>query len=130
MGGEQSGNGDKYRMQPFLETRLQRERERGAGSGESLHRLRPVFARFLKTDRAFPIKGATRVACTPGVTIGYRDTPRKTSAGRPCSVAHRLFTLAPLRGNDRPSIERAFHPPRRENRTDERVISRLSPFFP
>lgn len=120
-------------MRPFLETRLrererqrqaekerERDRQRGRGSGESLHRLRPVFARFLKTDRAFPIKGATRVACTPGVTIGYRDTPRKTIAGRPCSVAHRLFTLAPLRGNDRPSIERAFHPPRYENRADQR----------
>lgn len=106
----------------------ERDRQRGRGSGESLHRLRPVFARFLKTDRAFPIKGATRVACTPGVTIGYRDTPRKTIAGRPCSVAHRLFTLAPLRGNDRPSIERAFHPPRYENRADQRrnLVSILS----
>lgn len=128
-------------MRPFLETRLrererqrqaekerERDRQRGRGSGESLHRLRPVFARFLKTDRAFPIKGATRVACTPGVTIGYRDTPRKTIAGRPCSVAHRLFTLAPLRGNDRPSIERAFHPPRYENRADQRrnLVSILS----
>lgn len=103
-----------------MQRKRERDRQRGRGSGESLHRLRPVFARFLKTDRAFPIKGATRVACTPGVTIGYRDTPRKTIAGRPCSVAHRLFTLAPLRGNDRPSIERAFHPPRYENRADQR----------
>lgn len=53
-----------------------------------------------------------------------KNISRPAMLSRPPSIY--IGTVA---GN-RPSIERAFHPPRRENRTDERVISRLSPSFP
>lgn len=49
MGGEQSGNGDKYRMQPFLETRLQREREReGQGAANRCTACAPFLLDFSK----------------------------------------------------------------------------------
>lgn len=65
----------------------------------------PRFCSISQNRSTVPDQGATRVACTPGVTIGYRDTPRKT---QPPAMLSRppLFTLAPLRGTiDRSLLE-------------------------
>lgn len=52
---------------------------RGADrAGGSVAPAVPRFCSISQNRSSVPDQGATRVACTPGVTIGYRDTPRKT----------------------------------------------------
>lgn len=120
----ESGPG-KYRMRPFLETRLRRE----AGRRGIVAPPAPRFCSISQNRSSVPDQGsntrslhARRDHRLPRYTTKNISRPAMLS----CPPSIYIGTVA---ANDRPSIERAFHPPPCENRTDERVISRLFPSF-
>lgn len=68
----------------------------------------PRFCSISQNRSSVPDQGATRVACTPGVTIGYRDTPRKTVAARHAQSLTSIY-IGTVAGNARPRSNVLFH---------------------